>query len=363
MPDKVSTPTPAGVGKGRRFFPLDIVRVLACYLVIQQHASEFYYIGEGGAVVTGDNTFWIGIITSLCRISVPLFVMLSGFLLLPMSDAISMFFRKRFTRVAYPFVVWCVLYAVYFVCMRGDGVQQMMVNILHIPVNFGTEVGHLWYIYMLIGLYLLVPVISPWLKQASKRELQGYLCLWLFTTLLPYIHLIYPEVLGECYWNETPLLYYFSGFVGYLILGHYLKRYGFPSAMLSWVLLLVGYGITAYVFCSRIELVPMVQQLELSWQFCAVNVALMSVGFFSLVARLQVKGESAVGRLISDVSAKSYGMYLAHIMLLNLFYQLLKDVSPFTYVTVPLIAVCTFVSVYVLIRVLAYLPKSKYIVG
>lgn len=347
----------------KRNYPLDILRVLACYLVIQQHASEFYYIGEGGAVITGDNTFWIGIITSLCRASVPLFVMLSGYLLLPMNDVITKFFRKRFTRVAYPFVVWCVLYAIYNVLMKGDSLQQMFTNILHIPVNFGTEIGHLWYIYMLIGLYLLIPVISPWLKQASKRELQGYLWLWAFTTFLPYIHLVFPEVLGECYWNDTPLLHYFSGFIGYFILGYYLKRYGYPSAILSWVLLIVGYAATAYVFCTRIDSVALVSQLELSWQFCTVNVAMMSVGFFSLIARLPLTGESAVGKLVSDISAKSYGMYLAHIMLLGFFYLLLKDVSPATYVTIPLISLCTFVAVYILIKLMSYLPKSKYIVG
>lgn len=95
--------------------------------------------------------------------------------------------------------------------------SQMALNILHIPVNFGCEIGHLWYIYMLIGLYLVTPIISPWLQQASKRELEGYLGLWIITTFLPYIHLVYPEVLGEAFWNDTPLLYYFTGFIGYFI--------------------------------------------------------------------------------------------------------------------------------------------------
>ena len=52
-----------------RNYSLDLLRVIACYLVIQQHASEFYYIGEGGTVVTGDNIFDC-IITTLCRSSV-----------------------------------------------------------------------------------------------------------------------------------------------------------------------------------------------------------------------------------------------------------------------------------------------------
>ena len=59
--------------KSDRNFPLDLLRVLACYLVIHQHASEFFYVGEAGSVVPGENTFWIGIIPaspgSPCRCS------------------------------------------------------------------------------------------------------------------------------------------------------------------------------------------------------------------------------------------------------------------------------------------------------
>ena len=156
--------------------------------------------------------------------------------------------------------------------------SQMALNILHIPVNFGCEIGHLWYIYMLIGLYLVTPIISPWLQQASKRELEGYLGLWIITTFLPYIHLVYPEVLGEAFWNDTPLLYYFTGFIGYFILGYYLKRFGYPSAALSWIILIVGFALSAGIFCSRIDTVPTVPELELSWGFCTVNVFLMTLG-------------------------------------------------------------------------------------
>lgn len=53
---------------------------------------------------------------------------------------------------------------------RGDTLTQALINIAHIPVNFGVEVGHLWYIYMLIGLYLMIPVISPWLSSCSKKK-------------------------------------------------------------------------------------------------------------------------------------------------------------------------------------------------
>ena len=62
-----------------RNYGLDILRVLACYMVIQIHAGEFYYIGPGITVLPGEGPFWVGIINSLFRTCVPLFVMLSGY--------------------------------------------------------------------------------------------------------------------------------------------------------------------------------------------------------------------------------------------------------------------------------------------
>lgn len=349
--------------KGGRLFSLDLLRVVACYLVMHQHASEFYYVTQTGAVVQNQNTFWIGIITSLGRISVPLFVMISGFFLLPMKDTTPVFFRKRMTRVLYPFLFWCVGYAVFFMFYRGDTLSQMGLNILQIPVNFGVDVGHLWYIYMLIGLYTLVPVLSPWLRSCSKKELQFYLWIWAFTTLLPYIHLLFPGICGECFWNPTPMLYYFTGFVGYLLLGYYIKAYGSLSVAKSLLLVVVGYAVTASVYCSRIYQVTHVSDLELSWSFCSLNVVMMTYGVFSLFKAINCSRENAVTRWISDVSAKSYGMYLAHIMVLDLYFLFFGHTFSTTLVSVPLLAVLTFFTIYLVIKLLSYLPKSKYWLG
>lgn len=346
-----------------RNFNLDLLRSFACYLVIHQHASEFFYIGNNGSVVTGDNTFIIGIITSLSRISVPLFVMISGFLLLPMKVTTGEFFRKRFSRILYPFIAWCILYALYYVIYRGDTLGQAMTNIMHIPVNFGVEVGHLWYIYMLIGLYLVVPVISPWLNSCSKRELQGYLVLWFMTTLIPYIHLAFPQILGECFWNPTPAFYYFNGFIGLLVLGYYIKRYGALSLPYAIVFTITGYAVTAGIFCSRINTSAFVPELELSWGFCTINVAIMAYGVFSLFMHIRSNGEGLTGTIIKDISVRSYGMYLAHIMILNIFYGIFGNMFQSTLISVPLISVCTFICVYIVVKLISYIPYSKYWLG
>lgn len=93
-----------------RNYGLDLLRVLACYMVLQVHAGEFYYIADGGLVAAGGEPVWACWLNSLCRTAVPLFVMLSGFFLLPVRERTRDFFARRFVRVVVPFLVWCVLY-------------------------------------------------------------------------------------------------------------------------------------------------------------------------------------------------------------------------------------------------------------
>ena len=354
-----------------RNFGLDLLRVLACYMVIQVHAGEFFYIDQTSHVIMGTNTFWVGILNSLCRASVPLFVMLSGYFLLPLKESNTQtFYRKRFVRVVVPFVIWCALYAMYNVLRGNTTFCEGLLNICQIPVNYGVQLGHLWYIYMLIGLYLFAPIISPWLRSSSRKSVELYLYIWIFTLLIPYIHRIFPEVLGECYWNNTPMLYYFSGLLGYMILGAYLKLYWREWRRwflpLGIVLVVAGYALTVGVFVDLIDRVSLVADLELSWNFDTINVAMMTLGLFLLFKNIGERcanQRSLFRRIITDISALSYGIYLAHMMLLNLFHGLFASVSDSALVQVPLMAICAFAASYAIIKLLSLLPQSKYLVG
>src|SRR3954468_8728377 len=253
-----------------RNYSLDVLRVLAIYMVIQIHTGEFYYIAKDGTVLQGINAYWVGWYNSLFRSCVPLFIMISGFFLFPVKD-VNAFYRKRLSRVVIPFVIWCMLYAFYQFFLGQVNLETAFINILKIPVNFGTEIGHLWYVYMLIGLYLFAPVISPWIESASEKNIRLYLVLWAIAMTIPYLHIIFPELLGEGYWNKTPLLYYFSGFMGYAVLAYYIKRFFYSYSTWQYVsgvmLIIVGYAITAYGFIHRLPTSSSVAVLELTWGF------------------------------------------------------------------------------------------------
>ena len=364
----------------KRNFAMDRLRVLACFFVIHQHCAETFY-GATGHVEIGDDTFFIGFNTSLGRICVPLFAMISGYFLLPMRGTVSEFFRKRVSRIVLPFLVWNAVYAIFFIFFSGDSPADAVRNFFGIFITFGEKWSHMWYIYMLLGLYLLTPVISPWLERCTKRQLHFYLALWLITTLLPYLNrYVNPEMWGACFWNVSPTFYYFTGFVGYYILGYYARRFGGAGVWTSLLLIVFGYIPSVWFFTHDMYLYTEYADLELGWNFCALNVVLMTYGVFSLFSKIRWRRQGRVGRLLTDYSQRSYGIYLLHMIPLLLFHDWMVKVNPTLFqavfggdyayhrvfggipavlIAVPVLAVMTFVAVYIAARLLGLLPKSR----
>ncbi|MBR5884333.1 MAG: acyltransferase, partial [Bacteroidaceae bacterium] len=100
---------------------LDYVRVFACFLVILVHASENYYgapdatdmVGPTSYLANETDRLWVSVYDGFSRMSVPLFMIVSAFLLAPMSEKMTSweFYKKRFLRILPPFFVFFVLYS------------------------------------------------------------------------------------------------------------------------------------------------------------------------------------------------------------------------------------------------------------
>jgi surface polysaccharide O-acyltransferase-like enzyme len=351
----------------KRHYGFDILRVLACYMVMQIHTGEFYYIGNNGAVINSPDAHIVGWFNSLFRTCVPLFVMLSGYFLFPIADTHA-FFKKRMGRVAIPFILWCVIYAFYYYFKGQANLQETFINIAKIAANYGVDVGHLWFVYMLLGLYLFAPLISGWIQTCTRKNMEFYLLLWAITLLVPYIHLIFPAIWGECYWNHTPMLYYFSGFLGYVILANYIKRFHLQPRVWNYylgvLLIIVGYAITTFGFLHLLPTEKYTITLELTWGFETINVAMMTAGFFLILKNISIENSnSPIVKLLADISAKSYGVYLAHIIILNTVFSWLNPYFQSAAIKLPLIAFTTFIITNIIMKLFSYLPKSKLLVG
>lgn len=352
--------------ESNRIVFLDYLRVLACFTVIMVHACEFFYVGANGCSIANDtDRFWVSLIDSAFRPAVPLFVMTSSYLLLPLKVSGAAFFKRRFTRILIPFIIWSVLYATVPVLYGDMTVEQMKESLINLLWNFNMSSGHLWFVYMLIGVYMFMPILSPWLQQASKRGEQAVLAVWAFTTFHHFLGQYTGGWYGECFWNEFHTFWYFSGYIGYLVLAHYIRTYIDwslkKSLLIGITTFVVGYAYTGFSFYHRSLEITDLGILEIPWRFCTPNVALMTFGIFIVLKKITFNKEWLY-KPIRTISQLSYGMYLMHIFILNFFYRMIHE-SFTTPVTLLLVGTATFISCYIGAKLLSYLPGSKYLVG
>ena len=194
-----------------RIYFLDYIRVMACFMVMVVHSSENYYLcpsadapaGEMVDVVSKitstDARLWVSLLDGFCRMSVPLFMLTSSYLLCPMHEEESWmsFFRRRARRIIPPMIAFLVLYSLLPLLWGGTSLSQALSDFLYIPLNFPGAAGHMWFLYPLISIYLLIPILSPWLRQASRGQELFVIILFVLSTTLPFFNHYGLEVFGQ----------------------------------------------------------------------------------------------------------------------------------------------------------------------
>ena len=348
----------------KRYFGIDLIRVIACFLVMLTHSGEIYYINDEGGLIKDDNNIYPGVINSLSRVCVPLFVMISGYLLLPMKTDYSTFLKKRFTRVSFPFIAFCIFYDIYYYIRGRYTLGEMFWNIPGILLNYGTAVGHLWFMYMIMGVYLYIPIITPWIQTAKKEHFYYYFVIWIISSFSCYIHLFYGDVWGHAFWNSTNLVQSFLGDFGYAVLGAFIKIHLKENNLyiLGLILYLIGTGVTMFGYFFMRDAATTTKDIEITWQFDSTNLVVSSFGIFLLLRKIECKNET-ISKIFNDIALKSYGMFLIHVFFIDLYKYLLDAPNQFPLWCIFVVAILTFITSYLVIKMISYIPFSQYIIG
>ena len=329
----------------KRIIWLDFVKFIAISMMIAVHCTDNVTPTERSEAWYN---LWGSFYGSFMRPAIPLFVMVTGALLLPVKENISTFYTKRLTRLVIPFIVWSVLYNL-FPWITGllelsptiinnflawaepdQSFSGALHNILMIPFNFSMLAVQMWYVYLLIGLYLYMPFFSAWVKQASVKEQKIFLTLWFISLFIPYLReYLTKDLWGTCSWNEFGLLYYFAGFNGYLLLGYYIKNndinfswgklavIGIPSFIIGYCITFLGFKSITAIPGQPAELV------ELFFTYCSPNVLLMTLPIFLVIKKNHFKSVT-IRRFAINISTCTLGIWMSHYLFLGPCYMLVE---------------------------------------
>jgi len=382
---------------------VDYIRVIACFMVMLVHASENFYgvvtqkaidsipggaeklagfatntggmAGDKAVLLNEANRFWVAFFDGgVARTCVPLFMVVSAFLLVPMKSGVTMgqFYKRRFLRILPPMIIFMVLYSILPTLWGAQSMEESWELLKTIPFNFPGNAGHLWFMYPLISLYLIIPVVSPWLEKASAKDELTFIALFVASTFIPWIHVFgVDELWGECFWNRFSMLWYCSGYLGYLVVAHYIRFHlnwdSKKRLSIGGLCFLAGAVFTAWSFWWKGEpLVPIATpQLEWAWEFCTPNVLLATFGLFLMFST--IKQEKAP-KAVTGISQLTFGMYLMHIFFLAPIAAWIVNENPAdprfpVYIAIPVIAIATFICCVVTTKIVSLLPGSRWIVG
>ncbi len=287
----------------------------------------FLHNASGNLRTNTGSTVWhlSNILTSFMGASVPLFFMISGALLLgsPKTLDLGYTLKKRVPRVLVPFVVWSLIYVAYYLAVSwtSDGAADLSDAVVRVK-NFASRptAVHLWFMYALIPLYFLSPLIKR-MTDALDRRLVVYLAvIWVFfSSLLPTLAVFLPGayrpavVLGSSY-----NLIFLGGFAGYFIFGHYLAKatWRVPKKVLAGVILADAAVITLGTWWTTYSTGYYTEAYK---DYMGVFVLVLTVAVFLLCKDLmagRMLGRKA-GAVLRFMAPLLFGVYLMHILVIE----------------------------------------------
>ena len=263
---------------------IDILRIFAFVFIVMLHTLNRQY----------GLTVWMSGY-AVISIGVNLFIMISGYLLLDRTETVKEFFRKRFFSILPLFIIFNIIYIYFY--------NHSFITIKKISAP------HFWYIYMILGLYLLTPWLRKVLQYAEKETFYVVVLWFLCNVLNPYMQFFrFPKIP----FSHFPI----TGFIGYYILGYYLKKYRYKLEKIPFICV-IGVYITGFlisVLSTKYVLVTTGNRISDFFDKNSLGTFFMSVSFFIFWIKFNFKNRNKVIRMISD---STYFAYLIHIIILH----------------------------------------------
>lgn len=324
--------------KKERIFYYDFLRAFAIIAVIICHVDQFFGPLVGTTQIVAQMTFH-----DIGRIGVPIFLMISGALILnrPYPD-LTEFLKKRFTRIIYPFIFWIILILAQL--------QYYRYNEAFLWNTFIGEPSITWYFWVLIGIYLFLPVLNSFVKEYGESGLKYFLSIWFILMILKTFN-AYPL------WTNFDLSY-FAGYVGYPVLGYYLANKEFKISdskvcLLGLITLIASLSIFVYLNYFNSPYISMIYQ--------NVPIIFMGTGLFLFVKYLDKLNkfnsikDNFIGKAIISLSVCSYGMYFSHVLVV----KFLSYYNPHSHLMFPVMFVLIILLSWLLPYVLSKIPYVK----
>jgi surface polysaccharide O-acyltransferase-like enzyme len=310
-----------------RNYSMDTLRTLASFQVVFLHYATWFAVMDP---VQYPVPFWAGnIYNTITRVCVPLFVMISGNFLINHYRDLSVrdFFMKRLLRILTPLLFWVLFYTAYLVIEMasrdGGNYSAIIMNVFT-----GERSLHLWYLYMLIGLYFLTPAIAAVRKVLTEKQFVTAGFLFLIIGMIN-------EAWCARHGIHRLWLVWFVDYLGYYMLGASLANMTMRINK-YWYLLIYIVVCIATMFLNEALIVNGITSFRLL-TFLSLPTVVESLALYCFFALSEIKANP-----LSKLAAYTFGIYLVHAFIVSLVFRNLKALmQSMPLITIPAASVLT----------------------
>lgn len=338
----------------------DIARILAAFSVVLLHTAGARLL----VVPIGSAEFlWATFFDCVTRWSVPLFVMLSGMLFLNKKKKINIptLYKKNILRMVTAFIFWSYIFNLYTAYANsGDVKQSLLVALKNMPQG----AMHLWFMFVIVGLYIILPFVKRMTENMTKGEAEYFIILSMLLTFLPKTLSSF-EVFAPFLDYITKFeINFAAGYVGLFVAGWYVDTFDHSRTFRVFTYL---FGFVGFLYMFVTTVYYSVTRGAIADEFMSFkSVSAFLMAFCVMMLLKDLFGKKSFKRKTTSTlafySKYTFGIYLVHEMFLNISaakgWFVLPDMP---YIGIPIEALIIFILSGLVIGIITWLPFGKYI--
>lgn len=333
---------------------LEMLRIIACFFVIVNHTIDQVFLSKTPSI-----TWFISLIYFfMSKIAVPLFVMISGAVLLGKQETYKELFKKRILRIILVIIIFSFINSLVF---NGKLPADIISFLKHIYIQ-PTPLAY-WYLYMYLGLLVMLPIIRKMVSNFENKDYIYFSIIWaiaigIMPILNKYYNIEYPT-----YFFEIPI---FSGYIIYFILGYFIenkleekyinKKIAIILSIFSIICIALSVILTYYEYIYNNNSYLFMDNIKF------ITVAVPTIGVFYLCKyKILNKNSNIFEKTVTIIGSCTFGIYLLSEIFVQklkpIYIYLIEYINPI--ISIIIIEISIFILGFIITLILKKIPLIK----
>lgn len=307
-----------------RLYGIDILRIYACFSLL-----PFHYCTYGQMLAPLSYQYANEVIKTLFGFHVPLFLMIGGALFLGKEHIdIKRLFSHNIAHIVLVYFFWSAVYGVFDIILNIGNVRGLRDLLVWFVMDIRDSHYHLWYLPMIVGIYILVPLLHAAVGNGRNPLILKYIsAVFTIFGVILYTLLLLPVKADTYHTMLTKVdVGSFSGWLGFFVVGYYLfqNRNEISEKLLK---ILVGLSIISFIVVILVNIANVPKEgVNTYISYFSIPCFIIECTLFLVFVRIQDASSEKKRILVASIADCMLGTYCIHDIVMSLIHMIFSGI-------------------------------------